>query len=501
MAANVVKLVNNTKAILKVDDRVDEGSKHFVTSGAVDTAITTAKNDIIGDASEDYNTLGKIENAISTLPDAGAVVKTTYNELKTLRDSGSLLPGTLYRITDYQCTTTQENTRAAGHQFDIVLLALSENKLAEEGWAMIHENIYDVTFNDGVTKKCYLYYTGEEGAEYNIVDVTTLMGTGYVPAEMLTIDEETKTAIYVENSDTLLEEDVIGNYFQNSNLSAWKVWYCLDNDTSRFAWAANIFNDATNQPMMESLYYNGNGIRNNIYIRYPQGDNENGYAWMYLDSDITFADGKVYILEDDPTIIYFSTEYPIIGTMFADAGDKVNTVNALSVGTGVIYRLIDEWNNDCPYDFKNIQFKRPLTNGAYDIRNGIYTWVYTFNTWYNECYDLTITSPIWTNDENICYPCMNNKINTVSDGNADGIPTIYLPGNVFITKSIPSDTAAVVINVHFLSASNCTITCSSGETVENVDIYYTYGRVYSGYDINNCLMVTENKKVVFEDIT
>lgn len=27
-------------------------------------------------------------------------------------------------------------------------------------------------------------------------------------------------------------------------------------------------------------------------------------------------------------------------------------------GRGVIWRMIDEWNNDCPYDFKNIQFKR-----------------------------------------------------------------------------------------------------------------------------------------------
>ena len=27
-------------------------------------------------------------------------------------------------------------------------------------------------------------------------------------------------------------------------------------------------------------------------------------------------------------------------------------------GKGVIYRMIDEWNNDCPYDFKNIKFRR-----------------------------------------------------------------------------------------------------------------------------------------------
>lgn len=53
-------------------------------------------------------------------------------------------------------------------------------------------------------------------------------------------------------------------YFANSNLSDWEIWYCLDNDTSRFAWA----------------------------------DEENG--------------------------------------------------------KGVIYRMIDEFDNDIPYDFKNI---------------------------------------------------------------------------------------------------------------------------------------------------
>ena len=57
-------------------------------------------------------------------------------------------------------------------------------------------------------------------------------------------------------------------YFTNSNLSDWEIWYCLDNDTTRFDWA-----DSTN-------------------------------------------------------------------------------------GKGVIYRMIDEFNNDIPYDFKNIQFYR-----------------------------------------------------------------------------------------------------------------------------------------------
>ena len=82
-------------------------------------------------------------------------------------------------------------------------------------------------------------------------------------------------------ADTLSEEaraivnENYAEYFATANLAAWKVWYCLDNDISRFQWA-----DETN-------------------------------------------------------------------------------------GRGVIYRLIDEWQNDCPYDFKNVQFKRYLTGGAF----------------------------------------------------------------------------------------------------------------------------------------
>lgn len=80
-----------------------------------------------------------IKSTIDSLKNKSSITKVTWQELKDKRDAGKLIPGALYRITDYQCTTTQENTKSAGHQFDIVLLALSENKLAEEGWAMKNE--------------------------------------------------------------------------------------------------------------------------------------------------------------------------------------------------------------------------------------------------------------------------------------------------------------------------------------------------------------------------
>ena len=135
----------------------------------------------------------KLENIIST-----TIIEITWSELKAKRDAGELTLGQLYRIIDYQCTTVQSNTMSAGNQFDIIVLALTNNTLSEQAWAALH------------------------------------------------------------SGDT---------YFANSNLSAWKLWYCLDNDTTRFAWADNT---------------SGNG-------------------------------------------------------------------------RGVIYRMIDEFNNDAPYDFKNIK--------------------------------------------------------------------------------------------------------------------------------------------------
>ena len=70
--------------------------------------------------------------------------------------------------------------------------------------------------------------------------------------------------------------------------------------------------------------------------------NENGYA-AHHEGDNYFANCKLeawelkYSLDNDTN-------------RFAWADDEN--------GTGVVYWMKDEWNNECPYDFKNIMFKR-----------------------------------------------------------------------------------------------------------------------------------------------
>ena len=58
--------------------------------------------------------------------------KIRYADLVELRDNAQLKPGAFYRITDYVCTTTQEDTSSAGHQFDIIVRADSEKTLNEK---------------------------------------------------------------------------------------------------------------------------------------------------------------------------------------------------------------------------------------------------------------------------------------------------------------------------------------------------------------------------------
>lgn len=79
------------------------------------------------------------EDGNADIRDVSNLSKVTYEQLKTLRDNSQLIPGKFYRIIDYQCTTSKENTSSAGHTFDIIVTALSENILSERAEAILHE--------------------------------------------------------------------------------------------------------------------------------------------------------------------------------------------------------------------------------------------------------------------------------------------------------------------------------------------------------------------------
>jgi hypothetical protein len=352
---------------------------------------------------------GGVENA--TTPSQIAV---THSELKQLRDSGQLIPGMFYRITDYVCTTVQENTRAMDHKFDIIVQALSNCTLSENASAdynaddtyfcsralnvTVHYNIMDdadgntvkteegalyvptdkfvsydyVANNEGVVVPV-LYktdidgYPGETdlGDAFFYVGTYEYNGTTYDRWRKIELDGDytwdadekcyVLTDIIVQDNK-LIESKIFGGVTKIANLSAWELKYCLDNDTSKFAWA--------------------------------------------------------------------------------DAGS----------GKGVIYYMKDEHGNECPYDFKNIQFHRDWEDEKYasfiETNNwaGIQEWFYTFS-WLNDNYeveDLTMRQDL-LNDEGCESRTYNNKIsecynyygNTYVLGNNVFIDSWYVEGGLF----------------------------------------------------------------------
>lgn len=289
---------------------------------------------------EEYEVARKYE-----LGSAPTSISTTYSELKSLRDNSQLIPGFWYRITDYECTTSEEDTMSARHQFDILVLATSVNTLSEEARAIQHEG------------------------------------------------------------DT---------YFANSNLNAWKIWYCLDNDTSRFAWA----NDyglypayISIQEILDGEHLEFQGVKRfqgslELFYGTPEqseryyASNTANMGWVLRDTGndeslaCTNRNTWTNALDDDNIQIMLIDDNEFSSDKrFYIHSDNLSQESIVDGGKGVVYRMIDEWNNDCPYDFKNIQFKRYLCTDSVDGRSGL-------NGMYMACNPLDVAKNLSVDDPN-----------------------------------------------------------------------------------------------------
>ena len=349
---------NVISSTLVIDSALDSGSTNPVQNSAITISLNEIE-EVVGASLWDLNAK-TVDNkrAISALTESLSgmqdCITTTYDELKTMRDDEELKPGVWYRITDYQCTTSQANTSAATHQFDILVLATDTNKLSEEARAVNH------------------------------------------------------------SGDT---------YFTGSTLGAWKVWYCLDNDTDRFAWVCDSFTCNASTPIGDFDDYQ--------LIRDSARDSNGLYGYKLYQDQGNGASATVNFLSHSKIVGS--------GTYTVDVGVNTNVsvdIEILdSISKGVIYRLIDEWNNDCPYDFKNILFKRPLTNGTYDT-GGTDTWCYTFNL--TDLQDTSVnldSSLVWRNYFDVSQTVdgvHDNKIlpSTNTDGNESNV--YELNGCVFL---------------------------------------------------------------------
>lgn len=421
-----------------VDSAPVNNSTNLVTSGGVYNAIQT-----ILETSDS-------EDEISLL-----VTPILYEDLKDLRDNSQLVPGMYYRITDYE-TFVSGSLKSAKHLFDVIIMALTENTLSEDAYACKSERDNEMT-GMNINEMNFIRYSVIDGDYQNehyygfiFLDNNNVL---YIYTKDITTTPETIYGFQDSNNNLIPITDsenianVVSNnvvlsctfgYFTNSNLAAWKLKYCLEGN-GKYEWEGSLtppyvtYDGAYGNYVRNShrdqdglycwTYYGGREdyhiytasdfpqvgdlriyrnyyriitvissdqiqINGKTYTRNNSYDTSQLYSWVASDDDIYYTDSET---PSNSQYAYYST---YIGAYITEVGDCGNK--------GVIYQMIDEFNNNCPYDFKNIIYDDNYTFNIGNIGDGE-----------NESLHLTIDNSLNIFRGIYCY---NNLISSVTFG-------------------------------------------------------------------------------------
>lgn len=96
-------------------------------------------------------------------------IKTTYLELKALKDSSSLVPNQKYRMTDYVSLFKSDyGYKSAQHPFDLIVTAKTTNSFFEIAEAVLHEG--DSYFANNDLSKWVINYSFDNLSSYPVDD-------------------------------------------------------------------------------------------------------------------------------------------------------------------------------------------------------------------------------------------------------------------------------------------------------------------------------------------
>ena len=292
------KLPTNDKTIVGAISEVDSNLKnHLAEYNGLSQLVMGLEEQLHTHVAVDFPALKNEVDSLKqqgggTTPaiDVSLVVSTTYAELKALRDTSGLSIGTWYRITDYDTTVyNNANARAAGHPFDVLVMATDVNQLSEDAKA-----VHSARDTEG--------------------------------------------------------------YFAHANLAAWKLKYSLDNDSAKFAWASDGGEKwIVTLPELGAMDLTPVSTNDSTYEGFPYkfASNVQGMAVEVYFAHLELQEGEAFI----PNVIYIAA----MGQAMTNQFPVTEIVHEYQApGKGVIWEMVDEYNNLCSYDFKNVQFKRSL---------------------------------------------------------------------------------------------------------------------------------------------
>lgn len=267
---------------------------------------------------------------------ANRPVKATYKELVLMSEYGQLSPGVKYQLTDYECIVTDSHYKSAGHRFDLIITAntpyllnhecsvthhdfTDELKQKEDELNELQDLIHNIADGEYISEKIAIYkskleelnnhinelkdqkdqlenredfdYDNENDA-YELAVIESKLEESYNECEQLTVTLDLYIDIkdYIDNGDDEYLHELLDELNEKLNIKQEGYWD-LEEESEYFR------------------YCNLN-VWKVWYVLYNSWYDNEIYCEWYDDYD-----GK---------------------------------------GKGVIYRMIDEYNNDVGYDFKNI---------------------------------------------------------------------------------------------------------------------------------------------------
>ena len=244
----------------------------------------------------------ELEKLVNWINKPQIIESLTREKLLEYRESGELGPGAWYRITDYEFVPNGEDLTSAGYRFDIIVQATSKNTLSEIAKAEKHrtgeileEFIQDETYvKEGLIDIAFYELIDDDAHDFaeGYKHTDKFIGYGYMENEqgyVVPVLYKTDTQVRDEGEQDYRfpdyddpfyfvgRRDVDGDtydvwrkisygsedmewdgsrrhyaytniittddYYEptridETNLSAWDIRYCIDNDTNRFEWAS-----------------------------------------------------------------------------------------------------------------------------------------------------------------------------------------------------------------------------------------------------------------------
>ena len=355
-------------------------------------------------------------------------INVTYEELREMKNLGTLKKGAYYRITDYVTATTQSNTQSAGHPFDIIVMALDAHTLSEEAMAIQHEGdtyfannnlaAWKVWYNfDNNTSRCLWAkkWVDEAPQKWSCLwgiieeklnnDVSTNYTTAVVEGKTKYLYKPASPTNYLDGK-SFYERAVTGSIDSYEGLifeADGAPYYYDDDEDPMWYWegVGDIRVKTANGTQIATLHNDGESLfvdsRDSYYMYYiefnPQPVEGEGEVYYYTPiygieewwenvqgGSANIYENIPYTGSNDVLFYAFDSVLPKSSKMVAEVyspetnkvylyeGGVLDTITYTAYTApveghkGVIYRLIDEFGNDCPYDFKNIQF---LNGGTY----------------------------------------------------------------------------------------------------------------------------------------